>query len=139
MKKAFSVLTRPVLLVEDYEPFASAFKAFYENAGIPNRLVHAKDGEEAISMVWGNAYSDKAVVPALVVMDVGLPHLLGTDVIKMFHYGMTLYSVKVIAITATKNSVTADFLERLDIPYIEKSEDLKPLMEKIKELLSVSG
>ena len=91
----------PVILVEDNPADAELTIAAFDMAGLRNPIVHLRDGEAALA--WLRRAADgKAVFPALVLLDLGLPGVDGRDVLATVKADPTLRPVPVVVVTGAR-------------------------------------
>ena len=71
---AFQYLSDPVLLVDDEEAWLRSFSMTLRSAGVSN--IHTcSDSREALARA-------EAVAPALVLLDISMPHFSGEEVLR---------------------------------------------------------
>ena len=73
---------RPILLVEDDANDVILCQHAFKEAGIPNNLLIARDGAEAIDYVAGNgkfADREQHPLPMLIVLDLKMPRVSGFE------------------------------------------------------------
>src|SRR5258706_9347997 len=74
----------PILVAEDEETDAMLLRWAFEKAGVPNPLVVARDGQEAVDYLEGKGdYADRVrhPLPCLLVLDLKMPRMSGFDVL----------------------------------------------------------
>jgi CheY-like chemotaxis protein len=85
-------MTRPLALVaEDDEDLAAIFMQALDEVGFETELVWA--GDTALARL-------AEVVPNLIVLDLHLPHVLGTEILAQIHADPRLANTRVIVATA---------------------------------------
>lgn len=102
--------THTILLVEDDENDTLFMRMALETAGIAAGLQVADDGERAINYLSGaGEYADRAKhpLPALVLLDLKLPRVLGLDVLEWIREKPEFDMMVVIVLTSS--------LQRADI------------------------
>ncbi len=80
-----------ILIVDDYDEYRSAVKMFLERSGYA--VVEAADGQQALDVAL-------ASLPAVILMDIGLPGFGGVAVTKELRKEKSLRNCPIIAITA---------------------------------------
>lgn len=75
-----SMLDRSILLVEDSPDDAEFVMRAFASAGVTERIDIARDGEEALTYLFGG--SDDARCPVLVLLDLNLPKIGGLEVLR---------------------------------------------------------
>jgi CheY-like chemotaxis protein len=94
-----------ILLVEDEENDVVFMKMAMEHAGITNTLQVAEDGGQAIEYLSGNGgYADRRrhPLPALVLLDLKLPRVMGMDVLKWIRERREFDLMVVIILTSSQ-------------------------------------
>src|SRR5947209_4561847 len=84
MTSANQVKAPLILLAEDEETDVILFRLALQTAGLLYPVAVARDGQEAIEYLSGEApYSDRETnpLPALVVLDLKMPRMTGFDVL----------------------------------------------------------
>lgn len=115
-----------ILVVEDDSDICSLLKFTLEQNGYS--VVTADNGEEALLFL-------KEHKPDLILLDLMLPRLSGTDVLKSIRYKME-FSLPVIIISAkTDESDIVTLLELGADDYLPKPFSLKVLLVKVKTLI----
>lgn len=96
---------RTILLVEDDANDVFFMKRAMKLAGMLNPLHVASDGRQAIHYLDGmGPYSDRVLhpLPAMVLLDLKLPHVMGLDVLKWIREQPQLNTVIVLVFTSSK-------------------------------------
>jgi CheY-like chemotaxis protein len=94
-----------ILLVEDEENDVVFMKMAMEHAGITNALQVAEDGGEAVEYLSGNGeYADRLrhPLPALMLLDLKLPRVMGMDVLKWIRERREFDLMVVIVLTSSQ-------------------------------------
>lgn len=122
-----------VLVADDDADIRNILRIKLEAAGF--RIAEAANGQEAIDRC-------KQEMPALIIMDVRMPVMSGTEAVSIIKDDPTLHDIKIIflsnygeqqEINAWLDKKYAKELGAID--YIKKSEDLGVIVDKINELL----
>lgn len=101
-----SVLTQSILVVEDDENDQMFMKLAFEKAGIVSALQLAEDGEMAIDYLAGRgAFADRRLhpLPALVLLDLKLPRVMGMDVLQWIRAQPELDLMIVVVVTSSQH------------------------------------
>ena len=117
---------RTVLLVEDNETIRHAFRILLEDSGYT--VAEAGSGQEALDQA-----SDR--VPALILMDLGLPDISGLEVTRRLRAASATRDVPVIALTGRALETDEQAcLEAGCTAYLSKPIDSAGLLRRIGEL-----
>jgi len=123
-----------ILIVDDDADIRSILRVKLEAAGL--RVMEAQDGQDAIDKC-------KHERPALIVMDVRMPVMSGTEAVSLIKEDPKLRDIKIVflsnfgeedEINAWLDQKYAKELGAMD--YIKKSEDLAVIVTKITTLLN---
>jgi len=118
---------RKILIVDDTLLIANLIKT--RLAYLNYEIAHAQDGEEALEMI-------RKFPPDLVLLDIMLPKLTGTEVLKRLKGDPDYRDLKIIMISAKNKE--KDILSNIRLganDFITKPFSLEVLEEKIKKLL----
>ncbi len=119
-----------VLLVEDNpDDIALTVRAF-KKSGILNDLVIAKDGEEALALL----FSDRAL-PELVLLDLKLPKVDGLEVLRRLRREEKTRLLPVVILTSSREE--KDLMEGYTLganSYIQKPVDFEQFVEACHQL-----
>lgn len=97
-----------ILLVEDDPADATLIKRSMEKAGIAARIVHMKDGDEAVAYLTGEGASagKRPPLPWLIIMDLKLPRRSGLEVLQWIRQQQSDVSrVPVIMLSSSHHAV----------------------------------
>ena len=100
-----AINTQTILLVEDEENDVLFMEMALEKAGLMSALQVAEDGEEAINYLSGKGeFADRTrhPLPALVLLDLKLPRVMGMDVLKWIREQEALDTMVVIMLTSSQ-------------------------------------
>jgi CheY-like chemotaxis protein len=128
-----------ILLVEDEENDVVFMKMALESAGIATGLQVAEDGAQAIDYLDGKGeFADRTrhPLPALVLLDLKLPRVMGMDVLKWIRDRPELEMMVVIVLTSSQHR--SDIRKAYSLganSYLVKPSnpfDLNDMMELVK-------
>lgn len=91
---------RPILLVEDNEDDVLLTQRAFRKAGIPNELVVARDGVEALHAMNDGAF--KKALPALVLLDLKLPRVDGMEILRRLREDERTRIARVVVLTSSR-------------------------------------
>lgn len=98
------VVSQTILLVEDDENDRFFTKLAADKAGLAGSLQIAEDGAEAIDYLSGQGrFADRALhpMPALILLDLKLPRVMGIDVLKWIRNQPLMDTIVVIILSAS--------------------------------------
>jgi CheY-like chemotaxis protein len=92
-----------ILLAEDDAGHASLVQRNLKRAGIANRIIHVRDGQEALDYVCREgAYRDRVPNgPLLVLLDINMPRVDGVEVLRRLKAGERTNKIPVVMLTTT--------------------------------------
>lgn len=93
-----------ILLVEDEEDAATAFRRALEAKDIANPLFHARDGAEALDMLRGVRGTNAVPRPRLVVLDLDMPRMNGIEFLDRVTKDEDLDDQVVLVLTDSQNA-----------------------------------
>jgi len=89
-----------ILLVEDNPNDVEITKRALERGQVKNHLTVARDGQEALDILFGRANGD-APLPGLILLDLNMPKVNGHEVLKAIKAERKLRLIPVIILTAS--------------------------------------
>ena len=94
---------RPVniIMIEDDEGHARLIEKNIRRAGINNPICHFTDGGSAIIYLWEDPTGPFKNGPALVLLDLNLPDMSGTDILTRIKSDDTMKLTPVVILTTT--------------------------------------
>jgi two-component system response regulator len=126
--------TKPILLVEDNADDETLALRAFRKAGVKNKVVVCRDGEEALTYL----FSDDAATnprPAVVLLDLKLPKVNGLEVLKQIRGTERTRLLPVVILTSSKEE--RDLVESYDRganSYVRKPVDFNEFAEAVSKL-----
>lgn len=90
-----------IIMVEDDEGHARLIEKNIRRAGISNALKHFLDGTSALDYIFNDPAGPGQNGPALVLLDLNLPDMSGTDILAKIKGHEKLHAVPVVILTTT--------------------------------------
>ncbi len=93
-----------ILHVEDEPAHAELLRLALEDCAVPQRLMHVRDGQEALDYLYRRAgYHDVAISPRpdLVLLDLRMPRVDGLEVLKALKQDAQLACIPVVVLTTS--------------------------------------
>ena len=127
----------PILLVEDDPVDEELTLRAFKKANIANPIVVARDGAEALDLLFATgARSGKApVMPTVVLLDLKLPKIDGLEVLRRVRADERTRLIPVVILTSSKQE--QDLIEGYASganSYVRKPVDFAKFVEAIKQL-----
>lgn len=132
-----STLPEPVILVmiEDDEGHATLIRKNLQRAGIGNKMVHLKDGIEAIEYFFGQNSKNVLHDKTLILLDLNLPEIDGYEIIRHLKTEEHTRAIPVIVLTTTDNPKEVDRCYQLGCNiYITKPVAYDSFVDAIQKL-----
>ncbi len=107
-----------ILLAEDDENDVFLMGRAFDRAGIPNRLVVVRNGQEAIDYLAGTGeytQRDKYPIPGLVLLDLKMPWMDGFDVLRWLRSHSQFDTLPVVILTSSKLQSDIDKSRQLGV------------------------
>lgn len=128
---------KPILLVEDSEVDIENITRFFKKKNIEKLLYVARDGVEALDILYGRTGHEKMPIPKFIFLDINMPRMNGIDFLKEIRKDSTFNKVLVFVLTSSQNEKDILLSHDLNIAgYLVKSTDLSDLVEVIEHLLN---
>jgi two-component system response regulator len=126
-----------ILLVEDNPADVELTKFALEDAGIDATMSVVEDGTDALDYLYRRPPFEKVPTPALVLLDIRLPRLDGTEVLRRIRSDASLRSLIVVVLTADDDLFDAmgGQADQCD-GYLRKPVDPGELRELAERLLA---
>jgi len=130
-------VTRTILLVEDDENDMFFLQRAMKNAGVPNPIQIASDGQQAIDYFQGTgkfANREEFPLPYLVLLDLKLPRVMGLDVLKWIRQQPEVAAI-VIILSSSKEEADVATAYRLGANgYLVKPAEASQLNDMAKSI-----
>ncbi|HEY7007267.1 MAG TPA: response regulator [Sphingomicrobium sp.] len=128
---------RPVniIMIEDDEGHARLIEKNIRRAGINNEICHFVNGGEALDYLMNNQNGPKHNGPALVLLDLNLPDMSGTDILAKVKGDDALKRTPVVVLTTTDDKVEIQRCYDLGCNvYITKPVNYESFADAIRQL-----
>ena len=130
-------MIRSILLVEDDENDIFFMQRAMKNAGVPNPIQIASDGQQAIDYFQGTgkfADREEFPLPYLVLLDLKLPRVMGLDVLKWIRQQPEVAAI-VIILSSSKEEADVATAYRLGANgYLVKPAEASQLNDMAKSI-----
>ena len=124
-----------IVMIEDDEGHARLIEKNIRRAGISNELKHFLDGTSALEYLYEHAEGPAKNGPALVLLDLNLPDMSGTDSLAKIMGDPTLHKVPVVVLTTTDDKLEIERCYDLGCNvYITKPVNYESFAEAIRQL-----
>lgn len=128
----------PILLVEDNPDTVVLLKRALRKADIPNEVVVATDGQEALDWLFcegGHRDRDPEVLPAVVLLDLKLPKVGGIEVLERLRTSPRVCRLPVVVLTSSR--LESDVSRCYDLranSYVQKPVDYDAFVRAVGQL-----
>lgn len=127
---------RPILLVEDNPRDIELTMAALAKCQLANEIVIARDGAEALDLLLGRGAShNRALVPAVVLLDLKLPKVDGLEVLQRIKSDASRRHIPVVMLTSSREE--RDLVRSYDLgvnAFVVKPVDFGAFFEAIQDL-----
>lgn len=126
-----------ILLAEDDEGHAYLVRENLQDAGLANRIVHVKDGQEALDFIHcaGEYRSRVPNGPLLLLLDINMPRVDGVEVLRRLKADPKTAEIPVIVLTTTDDPREVKRCYELGCSsYVTKPVDYDRFVEAIRRL-----
>jgi two-component system, response regulator len=125
-----------ILLVEDNERDAELTMRALKKAGLANKLLRVKDGEQALDYMFrrGAFAGRDDVVPRLVLLDLKMPRVDGIEVLKAVKSDERTKRIPVVVMTSSQEE--KDVAQTYDLganSYIVKPVDFAAVADMVRQ------
>ena len=124
-----------ILLVEDNAADVRLTQEALREGKVRNNLTVARDGEEALDVLFRRGAHTSATVPDLVLLDLNLPRKDGREILGTIKAHPVLKRIPVVVLTTSRAEV--DILKSYDLHancYITKPVDLDQFVAVVKSI-----
>ena len=90
-----------IMMIEDDAGHATLIQKNIRRAGVTAPILHMSDGASALEALAGGGQDAAPAAPALILLDINLPDMSGTDVLRRVKSDPALRRVPVIMLTTT--------------------------------------
>lgn len=128
---------KTILVVEDNPADFFATQRGLRKAGLANEIVHCDNGESALDYLRGQGqWKDKGHGPAgVILMDINLPGMSGTEVLREVKNDESLRRIPVIMLTTSNDQRDIDLAYSNGAnSYVQKPVDLDGFMKALQRL-----
>jgi two-component system response regulator len=129
---------KTILLVEDNPDDEELTRIAFAESRLANRLVVARDGEEALEYLFGTgryAGRDLANMPQLILLDLKLPKVDGHEVLARIRADARTKYIPVVVMTTSREE--ADMIGSYDLganSFIQKPVDFVSFTEAVRQV-----
>lgn len=128
-----------ILMAEDNQHDAELTIRELKRHNMANRLVHVKDGEEALDFIYGRGvYAERGEqisLPRLVLLDIQMPKVNGIEVLEQLKSDPETRTIPVVMLTSSRESPDMKRCYELGAnSYIVKPVNFEGFSEAIRQL-----
>jgi CheY-like chemotaxis protein len=126
-----------ILIAEDDEGHAQLIRKNLKRAGITNRIIHFKDGQEVLDFLFfqGEGPHRQAAQAYVLLLDIRMPKLGGIEVLEQIKSDPQLRKIPVVMITTTDDPREVDRCHQLGCSnYITKPVEYEAFVNAIRQL-----
>jgi two-component system response regulator len=127
-----------ILLIEDNMNDAELTIRALKKNNLANKLVHLKDGVEAIDFIFAEgSYSGRKVenVPKVILLDLKMPRVNGIEVLKKIKADERTKKIPVVILTSSKEDPDIQECYRLGVnSYVVKPVQFEQFVKVVSEL-----
>ena len=91
-----------ILLVEDNPADVMLTQEAFEDARLPHRLHHARDGVDALAFLRRDGPYAAAARPDVILLDLNMPRMTGLELLDILKEDASLRSIPVIVLTTSR-------------------------------------
>ncbi|MEX0773855.1 MAG: response regulator [Balneolales bacterium] len=127
-----------ILLIEDNKHDAELTLRALKKHQITNRLIHLKDGAEALDFIFAKgAYSGRGVMdkPKVILLDLKMPKVDGIEVLRRIKEDDRTKTIPVVILTSSKEDPDINRCYKLGAnSYIVKPVDFDDFLKAVSDL-----
>jgi len=124
-----------IVMIEDDEGHARLIEKNLRRAGINNDVRHFADGTSAITYLFEHEHGPALNGPALILLDLNLPDMSGTDILAKIKGDERLHRTPVVVLTTTDDQREIDRCYDLGANvYITKPVNYENFAQAIRQL-----
>lgn len=124
-----------IVMIEDDEGHARLIEKNIRRAGISNNIRHFTDGSTALDFLCNAAEGPALNGPALILLDLNLPDMSGTDILANLKQDERLKRTPIVVLTTTDDKVEIQRCYDLGCNvYITKPVDYENFAQAIRQL-----
>jgi two-component system, response regulator len=127
-----------VLLVEDNPSDAELTIRALKKNNLANKLLHLKDGAEAIDFLFGEGdYYDRSVeqVPRVILLDLKMPKVNGIEVLRRIKADPRTKKIPIVVLTSSKEDPDIETCYQLGVnSYVVKPVEFENFAKAVSEL-----
>jgi len=132
------MMERTILLVEDNPDDEELTRMALESSNVANRIVVARDGVEALDMLFATgAYADRDMdaLPEIVLLDLKLPKLNGLEVLERMRADDRTRLIPVVVLTSSSEEDDIAASYRLGAnSYVRKPVEFERFIAAVRQL-----
>ncbi|MCX6107766.1 MAG: response regulator [Proteobacteria bacterium] len=124
-----------ILLVEDNPADVRLTVEAFKEGTVRHKLSVARDGVEALDILFRRGIHNQAVRPDIILLDLNLPRKDGREVLQTIKVDQTLRRIPVVVLTTS--SAEEDILRSYDLHvncYITKPVDMERFIEVVRAI-----
>lgn len=127
-----------ILLVEDNPNDAEMTMRALRKSSMANRIIHLKDGAEALDFIYGKGMfegRDVQAIPKVILLDLKMPKVDGIEVLRSLKSNDITKSIPVVVLTSSKEDPDIRTCYDLGVnSYIVKPVGFENFLKAISEL-----
>ncbi len=126
---------RWILLVEDNPGDVLLMEEAFETVCPEHRVLIAKDGAEAVDMVWRRGRFHDAPRPDLILLDLNLPKKSGTEVLRELKGDARYARIPVIVFSSSSSDIDVQDCYSTHVnAYVPKADNPAELVQNLRSL-----